>query len=90
MRQPKHAPERARLRDMRKAKTATKEAGFAFCTFRHCVTRHKRGTKQQDEKREKAQDEPQQSKGVGQRHSRLSRAKVARYRARSGRAGGCR
>ncbi len=48
----------ARLREKGKAKTATKEAVFAFRTFRPCVTRHKRGTKQQAGKREKARGAP--------------------------------
>lgn len=46
------------MREKGKAKTATKEAVFAFRTFRPCVTRHKRGTKQQAGKREKARGAP--------------------------------
>jgi hypothetical protein len=82
-----HATERARLRGKERRRRRTKEVAFAFRTFRPCVTRHKRGTKQQDGKREKAQGKPQRSKGGRMPPPRLSRAKVAQYRQRSGWAG---
>lgn len=49
--QPTDATEGARLRDKERRRRRTKEAVFAFRTFRPCVTRHKRGTKQQAGKR---------------------------------------
>jgi len=75
------------LRDKERRRRRTKEVALAFRTFRPCVTRHKRGTKQQDGKREKAQGEPQQSEGSRLAPPRLSRAKVAKNRQRNGRAG---
>jgi hypothetical protein len=61
-----HATERARLREKERRRRLTKEAAFAFRTFRTGVTRHKRGTKQQAGKLARAQGESQRSKGAGQ------------------------